>query len=124
MNIHLIKNLSDSEKFDLVNDYLDFLEYWESRLWNYDLYREFDLNSRQKARFLRFCVPCCFESLNYNKLLKDVLEEIQYKIEIVAFEYPSFYMMSAIVGAIHCYWESLSVKKIISRWSQILLGIY
>lgn len=124
MNLHLIKNLSDSEKFDLVNDYLDFLEYWESRLWNYDLYREFDLNSRQKARFLRFCVPCCFESLNYNKLLKDVLEEIQYKIEIVAFEYPSFYMMSAIVGAIHCYWESLSVKKIISRWSQILLGIY
>lgn len=124
MLIYKLKNLSDSERLDLVNDYLDFLEFWESKLGNYDLYREFDINSRQKARFLRLCVPCCFESLNYEKLLKNVLEEIQYKIEIVAFEYPSFYMMSAIVGAIHCYWESLSVKKIISRWSQILLGIY
>lgn len=124
MLIYKLKNLSDKEKLDCVNDYLDFLQFWESKLWFYDLYREFEFNSRQKARFLRICVPCCFELLNHELILKNIQEEIQYKVECVAFEYPSFYVMSAIVGAIHCFWESLSVKKVISRWSQILLGIY
>lgn len=124
MNLREIRNYSESEKLDLINDFIDFQDTWESRTWNYDLFRMLLMNKRLKARFLCYTLPFCFESLDYSLLLKNCEYQIQENSEKIAFEYPRFYVMSALCGAIHCYWEHLSVKKIVSRWSQILLGIY
>lgn len=124
MNIIAIQNYSDDEKLDLVNDWIDFKLKGESKLWNYDFYRDLELNKRQLWRFLKYTVPSCYECLNYELILNGCLSQIQDNVEKIAYDYPSFYMMSAIVWALHCFEESLSVKKIVSRWSQILLNIY
>ena len=124
MNIREIKTYTDYEKLDLVNDYIDFMSHWHSSLWNYELFRSLDLNKRLKAKFLRFTVPYCFENLNYQHILRNCLVPIQELSEKVWCEYPRFYILSALVGALHCYWEVLTPKKILSRWSQILLNIY
>lgn len=124
MLLYEIKNYLDQEKLDLVNDYIDFKNLWECRVASYDFFLELEKNKRQLWRFLKFTVPACFDNLDYEVILWPVLKEIQDKIEKIAYEFPSFYMQSALVGALHCYWEHLSVKKIISRWSQILLGIF
>ena len=124
MLVYEIRNYSDQEKLDLVNDYIDFCNTWNCRVGDYDFFRELQKNKRQLGRFLKFTVPACFDNLDYEVILGPVLKTIQDNVEKIAYDYPSFYIQSAIVGALHCYWENLWVKKIISRWSQILLGIF
>lgn len=124
MNIWAIRNYTDQEKLDLLNWYIDFMRTWEDHQGNYDLYCSLENNKRLKAKFLRFTVPYVYDHLDYCRILKRCLVSIQENCEKIAYEYPSFYMMSALVGALHCYGEFLSPKKIISRWSQILLNIY
>lgn len=124
MLVYEIKNYSEQEKLDLVNDYIDFCNTWNCRVGDYDFFRELLKNKRQLWRFLKFTVPACFDNLDYEVILGPLLKTVQDNVEKIAYDYPSFYIQSALVGALHCYGENLWVKKIISRGSQILLGIF
>lgn len=124
MCINPYENLSDIEKTELLKDYVDYLYIWESK--HDELFQKFDSNNILKRKFLKVVVPIWFDSINLDKLFYDnlsLLNLVYDNMQKVAFDFPLFYLQCAVTGAIDCYWESLNLKKIISRWSQILLSI-
>ena len=123
MNSHLISSYSDQEKLDIMNQYLDFLlrdDCDDPDL--YDYFRSLVLNKRLKYWFIKATVPACYDSLNYDLLFWWLKHEVQDQCEKIWFDFPTFFMMSCVAGAIACFEEHLSVKKILSRWSWILLN--
>lgn len=115
---------TDEEKIDLLKDYLDMLLYWECS--NYELYYKIQSNNKLKKRFFLACVPVAFDEIDLEKLFMDnlsTLEIIYQNLKNFSFEYPRFYLMCAVAGALDCFWENLSPKKVLSRWSQIMLNL-
>lgn len=117
-------NYSEDEKINLLKDYIDMLLYWEC--YNYDLYYKIQNDNKLKRAFFREVVPLAFDEIDLDKLFVDnlpTLEIIRQNLKNFAFEYPRFYLMCAVCGCLDCFWENLSPKKILSRWSQIMLNI-
>lgn len=118
------KNYSDEEKVEMLKDYIDMLLYWEC--CNYELFYKIQNNNKLKRAFFLACVPVAFDEIDLDKLFVDnssTLEILRQNLKNFAFEYPRFYLMCAVCGALDCFWESLSVKKILWRWSSIMLNI-
>ena len=117
-------NYSEKEKVNLLKDYIDMLLYWEC--CNYELFYKIQSNNKLKKSFLREVVPLAFDEIDLEKLFCDnlpTLEIIRQNMRNLAFEYPRFYLMCAVCGALDCFWENLTPKKILSRWSSIMLNI-
>lgn len=115
---------SEEEKITLLKDYIDMLLYGEC--YNYDLYYKLQNDNKLKRAFFREVVPLAFDEIDLEKLFIDnlsTLEIIKQNLKNIAFEYPRFYLMCAVCGALDCFGETLSPKKILSRWSQIMLNI-
>lgn len=120
----LFSNYSEDEKIDLLKDYMDMLLYGECV--NYDLYYKLQNNNKLKRAFFREVIPLAFDEIDLEKLFMDnlsTLEIIKQNLKNFAFDYPRFYLMCAVCGAFDCFGENLSPKKILSRWSQIMLNI-
>lgn len=118
------KSFSDQEKIDMIKDYVDMLLYWEC--CNYDLYYKLQCNNKLKRAFFLACVPVAFDEIDLEKLFVDnlsTLEIIRSNLKTYAYEYPRFYLMCAVCGALDCFWEFFTPKKILCRWSQIMLNI-
>lgn len=117
-------NYTEEEKINLLKDYIDMLLYWEC--YDYDLYYKIQNDNKLKRAFFREVVPFAFDEIDLEKLFVDnlpTLEIIRQNLKNLAFEYPRFYLMCAVCGCLDCFWENLSPKKILSRWSQIMLNI-
>lgn len=115
---------SEEEKIDMVKDYMDMLLYGEC--CNYDLFYRLQNNNKLKKQFFLACLPVAFDELDMDKLFMNNLstwEIIQQNLKNFAFDYWRFYLMCAVAGALDCFGENLSPKKILSRWSQIMLNI-
>lgn len=124
MCINPFENYSDVEKTELLQDYIDLLTTWYCV--NYDMFLKLNSNNILKRKFLKVCVPIWYDWLDLLKVFNgdsNLLNIIQDNMEKVAFDYPLFYLQCAVCGALDCYGEVLSVKKIVSRWSQILLNL-
>lgn len=124
MCVNEFKNYSEQEKIDMLKDYIDMLLYGEC--YNYDLYYKLQNNNKLKRQFFLACVPCAFDEIDLEKLFMDnstTLEIIRQNLKNLAYEYPRFYLMCAVCGCLDCFWETLTPKKILSRWSQIMLNI-
>ena len=118
------KNFTDEEKIDMLKDYIDMLLYWECQ--NYELFYKIQNNNKLKRAFFLACVPVAFDEIDLDKLFMDnlsTLEIIRQNLKNFAFEYPRFYLMCAVCGCLDCFWENLSVKKVLWRWGQIMLNI-
>lgn len=124
MCVNEFSNYSDQEKIDLLKDYIDYLNTWECV--NYDLFCKIENNNKLKKTFLREVVPLGFDELDINNIFsKDwsIYEICQQNLHNLAFEYPRFYYMIVIAWLLYCYNEkSLSIKKLLSRWSKIMLN--
>ena len=124
MCINTYENLSDQEKIDLLKDYVDYK--YSNVCYNYDEIRKIENNNVLKRKFLKACVPVWYDQLTYYKVFQDnlaLIDVITDNMEKLAFEYPTFYLMACICGALDCYWESLSLKKVLWRGSTILLRL-
>lgn len=124
MCVNEFSNYSDQEKIDMLKDYIDMLLYGEC--CNYELFYKLQNDNKLKKRFFLACVPVAFDEIDLEKLFIDnssTLEILKQNLKNFAFEYPRFYLMCAVAGALDCFWENLSVKKILSRWSSIMLNI-
>lgn len=124
MCVKQFSNYSEDEKIGLLKDYVDMLLYWEC--YNYDMYYKLQNDNKLKRAFFREVVPLGFDEIDLDKLFVDnlsTLEIIRQNLKNLAFEYPRFYLMCAVCGCLDCFWENLSPKKILSRWSQIMLNI-
>lgn len=124
MCINEYENYSEHEKIDLLKDYVDYLYNWDCV--NYDMFRNLDLNNIKKRKFLKAIVPTWFIDIDYKKLLKNdnnILWQLEKYVNNVWFEFPTFVYMCFVCGAIYCYNdEFISLKKLLWRWSKILLN--
>lgn len=124
MCVNHFSNWSDVDKINLMKDYIDMLLYGEC--YNYDMFYKIQSNNKLKKSFLREVVPLAFDEIDLDKLFVDnlsTLEIIRQNLKNFAFEYPRFYLMCAVCGALDCFWESFTPKKILSRWVSIMLNI-
>ena len=124
MCVFYFNQYSEDEKIGLLKDYIDMLLY--SECCNYDLFYKIQNNNKLKRSFFREVVPLAFDEIDLDKLFVDspsTLEIIRQNLKTFAFEYPRFYLMCAVCGCLDCFGENLSPKKILSRWSQIMLNI-
>lgn len=124
MCVFYFNQYSEDEKIGLLKDYIDMLLYGEC--CNYDLFYKIQNNNKLKRSFFREVVPLAFDEIDLDKLFMDnssTLEIIRQNLKTFAFEYPRFYLMCAVCGCLDCFGENLSPKKILSRWSQIMLNI-
>lgn len=122
MCINEFEKYTDIEKIDLLKDYVDYLTIWDCQ--NYDLFVDLDNNNIRKRKFLKAVVPYAFDSLDYVKVFKskNKLKKIQKMADIYGCDFPLFYMAVCVCGALDCYNENLSLKKILWRGSKILLS--
>lgn len=124
LSAYSVKSYTEEQKLKILMDFLVFLQTWECD-WDYDFFRSLCLQKKQLAMFLKNTVPFVYDNLDYKYILWDLLELVQNDCEKTAYEYPTYYMMCVLTGAIylHARQENLSLKKMLARWSQILLNI-
>lgn len=124
MCINHFSSYSDEDKIMMLKDYIDMLLYWEC--YDYELCYKINSDNKLKRSFFREVVPLAFDEIDLEKLFIDnssTLEIIRQNLKNLAFEYPRFYLMCAVCGALDCFWENFTPKKILSRWSSIMLNI-
>lgn len=122
MCINEFENYTETEKIDLLKDYVDYLTLWDCQ--NYDLFRDLENNHIRKRKFLKAVVPYAFDSIDYVKVFKskNKLKKFQKMAETSWSSFPIFYMSCCVCGALDCFNENLSLKKILWRGSKILLS--
>ena len=123
MAVNEFEKFRDSEKEDLLQDYVDYLTKWECQ--NYDLFIDLELNKSRRHKFLKAIVPVAFDCIDFRKVFKssELLKEFHKSIKNYAYDFPVFYTMACITGALDCFNDdSLSIKKILWRGSKILLN--
>jgi len=122
MCINEFEKYSVDEKVSLLQDYVDYLTIWDCQ--NYDLFCDLDNNHVLKRKFLRACVPYGYDQIDLKKVFKsnNNLKKVQ-KRALYQYRFmPLFYIMCSVCGALDCYNENLSLKKILWRGSKILLS--
>ena len=87
-----------------MKDYIDMLLYGEC--CDYDLFYKIQSNNKLKYSFFREVVPLAFDEIDLEKLFVDnlsTLEIIKHNLKTLAFDYPRFYLMCAVCGALDCF---------------------
>ena len=104
MCVNHFSNWSDEEKINLMKDYIDMLMFGEC--YNYDMFYKIQSDNKLKKSFFREVVPLAFDEIDLEKLFVDnlpTLEILRQNLKNLAFEYPRFYLMCAVAGALDCF---------------------
>lgn len=123
MCINEYENYTEREKVCLLQDYIDYLTFWNCV--NYDLICDIELNNVKKRKFLKAVVPYWFDCISFPKIFKtdELYDEFKNKIETSYKDIPMFFAMACVCWALDCFNDTtLTLKKILWRWSKILLN--
>ena len=122
MCINEFESYTEEEKIDLLKDYVDFLYTWDAI--NYDLFVDLQNNNIRRRKFLKAVVPVWFDEIDYKKVFKSSNRHRKFvkNLKNYATDFPTFYTMAMITGLLECYHENLTFKKLLWRWSKILLN--